>query len=168
MTSSPCQSSGYRSEANRSLPEVLRERVRTALDVGCVADRNTRALHEAMQRVAGNTVSRAEAADVERDAIELKPESFDLLLLWQVVEHLAGPTATLTRLARYLVPGGWAAIPLRNMAFWRVRLRLLRRDWRRDEAGGDHTHLQFWSSDTAPELLSGTPLTLLYDGPVHW
>jgi hypothetical protein len=78
-----------------------------------------------------------------------------------VVEHLARPAATLTRLARYLVPGGWAAIAVPNMAFWRVRLRLLRGDWRRDEGGWfDRTHLQFWSYDTAPEVLSGTPLTL--------
>lgn len=167
------QASVYRSEANRPLLDLMPQEVRNVLDVGCGTGENARVLREGARRIVGITVSPEEAAeagrwctrvlvaDVERDAIELAPESFDLLLLSHVVEHLARPAATLTRLARYLAPGGWAAIAVPNMAFWRVRLRLLRGDWRRDEGGWfDRTHMQFWSYDTAPDLLSGTPLSL--------
>lgn len=173
MTSSSRYCSVYRSKANRPLLDVLPQGVRTVLDVGCQADGSARALQNAARCVVGITVSREEAAeagrwcaqvlvaDIERDAIELEPESFDLLLLSHVVEYLARPTATLTRLVEYLVPGAWAAVAVPNMAFWRVRLRFLRRNWRRDEDGWfDRTHLQLWSYDIAPEVVSGTPLTL--------
>ena len=170
---SPCHSAVYRAEANRPLLDLLPGGARTILDVGCGTGENARALREIAQHVVGITMSAAEAhearqwctrvlvADVERDAMDLQPKSFDVLLLSHVLEHLTRPTETLAKLAEYLVPGGWAAIAVPNMAFWRVRVRLLRGDWRR-EAGGwlDRTHLQFWSFDTAPELLSGTPLAL--------
>ena len=173
MTVSLCHSTVYRSEANRPLLDLLPDGARAVLDVGCGAGENARALQDVAQRVVGITISAAEAQEarrwctrvlvpnVELDAIDLQPESFHLLLLSHVLGHLARPSETLAKLAQYLVPGGWVAIAVPNMAFWRVRVHLLRGDWRR-EAGGwlDRTHLQSWSFDTAPELLAGTPLTL--------
>jgi hypothetical protein len=47
------------------------------------------------------------------------------------------------------------------MAHWRIRLRLVRGDWTRQDTGPlDRSHLQFWSYLTASEMFDRTPFRL--------
>ena len=44
------------------------------------------------------------------DSVPLAPASFDVLTLWDVIEHLADPAAELERARRLLRPGGWLVV----------------------------------------------------------
>jgi 2-polyprenyl-3-methyl-5-hydroxy-6-metoxy-1,4-benzoquinol methylase len=83
-------------------------------------------------------------------------QSYDLILLLDVLEHLPNPSATLKTLAKMLTPGGHAIVSVPNVAHLSVSLPLLlRRQFRYQDAGIlDRTHLQFFVEDTAVELLN--------------
>ncbi len=158
---------------NQGNPDLLRLRppeARRILDIGCGTGSNARLLGAEGCRVWGVTVSPREAeiakrrleevsvCDVERDRLPWPKGSFDLLLMSHVLEHLVRPKDALARLAEYLQPGGWLLAAVPNMAHWRIRVRLARGDWAREESGPfDRTHLHFWSFATAPRVVEGTP-----------
>jgi SAM-dependent methyltransferase len=142
--------------------------------VGCGAGSNARILQAQGIGVTALTLSTEEAkiaapfcvrtivTDVESDPLPAAEPPFDLLLCSHVLEHLARPSRTLSRLSGLLRPGGFALVAIPNMAFWRPRMRLLRGDWSREETGFfDRTHLQFWSYRTASEIFEGTPLAMV-------
>ncbi len=174
----PSAAALYRNEGNRDALALLPPDARRVLDVGCGAGDNARLMKAAGRRVTAITWSRAEAelaaphvdevviADVERDPLPFGSESFDALLLSHVIEHVRDPEAVLARLAPLLVRGGTLVVAVPNMAFWRVRWRLVRGDWSRERTGAlDRTHLQFWSFETAPELLAASSLQLVRHAP---
>jgi 2-polyprenyl-3-methyl-5-hydroxy-6-metoxy-1,4-benzoquinol methylase len=163
----------YQNEGNPALLALVPDTVRSILDVGCGAGDNARLLRATGRRVWGVTLSPEEAriarahceavqvANAEFDELELDEEMFDGILLSHVLEHMLQPARTLTRLARFLKPAGRLFIALPNMAYWTVRVRLLRGDWTRDPTGFlDRTHMQFFSFRTAPNVLAGAPYTI--------
>ncbi len=173
MSGHPCASQVYSNEGNRPLIDLVPADAKVVLDVGCGGGDNARVLRDRGCRVVGITVSNKESvvagrwcervlvADVEMDELDLEPGSFDAIVLSHVLEHMARPSEALARLAKYLRAGGIAAVAVPNMAFWRVRWRLAKGDWRREDAGWmDRTHLQFWSFRTAHEVFNGTPFSL--------
>jgi len=52
----------------------------------------------------------------------LKPASFDLIVLWHVLEHLRSPLADLKSLKKYLAPGGSIIISVPNIASLQARM----------------------------------------------
>lgn len=163
----------YDNDGNGALLEMLPPGPLRVLDVGCGAGQNARLLRVRGCSVVGVTLSHEEAeiaarwcdevvvGNVESDDLGLVSAQFDVLLLSHVVEHFCWPTATLCRLAPLLKPGGTLVIAVPNMGFWRVRWRILRGDWSRDDAGFfDRTHRQFWTVRTASSILDGTPFVL--------
>ena len=52
----------------------------------------------------------------------LDAESFDVLTLWDVAEHLLHPRATFAEAWRVLKPGGWIIIQTMNIESWPARL----------------------------------------------
>jgi len=44
------------------------------------------------------------------DEVEFAPRSFDVVTLWDVIEHLPQPKASLKRIANWLRPGGWVVV----------------------------------------------------------
>lgn len=168
----------YKNSGNRELLDFVPPHSSAILDIGCGAGDNARILSGRGARVVGVTLSSHEAelarthcsqvivADVETDDLPLPDQSFDVVLLSHVLEHLKSPSAFLSRAARLLRPSGYAVIAIPNMANWRVRWRLVRGDWTRDAEGPmDATHLQFWSYETASTLLDGTPFRLVKRAP---
>src|SRR5579863_8996555 len=164
----------YENSGNASVLALLPSSAVRVLDVGCGAGDNARLLQANGHRVSGVTVSPEEAhvarkycervwvGDVERMPLPTDAGPFDALLMSHVVEHLVEPSATITRLAPLLRPQGWLVVAVPNMAFWRVRWRVLRGDWSREDTGFfDRTHVQFWTYDTRGEILRGTPFELL-------
>jgi 2-polyprenyl-3-methyl-5-hydroxy-6-metoxy-1,4-benzoquinol methylase len=84
---------------------------------------------------------------------ELAAESFDVILLGDVCEHLRDPGAVLRRLKTYLAPGGSIVLSIPNIAHGSVRLSLLegRFEYRRTGLL-DRTHISFFTADSVLQL----------------
>jgi SAM-dependent methyltransferase len=155
------------------LLELLPPGPKKILDVGCGTGGNARILKERGCQVWGVTLSEEEVrsaepwcesvqiANVEGDDLPFSADTFDVILLSHVLEHMIDPHNTLIRLSRYLKEGGLLLAAVPNMAFWRMRWQFLLGNWERDDAGFmDRTHLQFWSYTTVSKLLEETPYSL--------
>lgn len=72
-------------------------------------------------------------------------QRFDVVLMLDVLEHLADPAAVLRRVSAVLAPGGWGVLSIPNVAHISVRLDLLQgRFTYRDTGLLDRTHLRFF------------------------
>jgi SAM-dependent methyltransferase len=101
-----------------------------ALEIGCGDGWMLRALRAHGWRVIGTERAResaAFAAGVNRLPVfvggpaALRTARFDVIVLFQVLEHLAEPTDTLAECARLLRPGGRLIIAVPNFASWQAR-----------------------------------------------
>jgi SAM-dependent methyltransferase len=165
----------YEGGANEALLQLIGPTLKRVLDVGCGAGANAQALTGRGHRVWAITASSPELKavrswceevflwDVESAEEVALPDEFDCLLFSHVLEHLRNPKASIQRLLSRLRAGGVVAIAVPNMAHWRLRWQFLRGHWERTDTGPlDRTHLQFWSYDTALDLISGLPLRLIH------
>jgi 2-polyprenyl-3-methyl-5-hydroxy-6-metoxy-1,4-benzoquinol methylase len=84
------------------------------------------------------------------------PQSFDLILCLDVLEHLVDPWDFVVKVRHLLKPGGTLIASLPNVRHLRVVLPLLVAGRWRYEASGilDRTHLRFFTRASALELLS--------------
>lgn len=109
----------------------LRPRGR-ALELGCGAGWMLRALRNRGWRVVGSerAIDGARGAAVANqipvfvgdfDALGA-PAGFDLIILFQVLEHLSDPMATLHRSAALLAAGGTVVVAVPNFASWQARV----------------------------------------------
>lgn len=97
----------------------------------------------------------------ESPDLPLDPESFDLLLCLDVLEHLNDPWATLQRYANFLKRGGIALISLPNVGNWKILLNLLRGKWHYVDHGiMDSTHLRFFTVNSAVEMVRDAGLEI--------
>jgi SAM-dependent methyltransferase len=86
--------------------------------------------------------------------LEAPPASFDVVTLWNVVEHVHEPIDDLRRAVALLKPGGWLVLSLPNLDSLEVRL--FGRGW----CGWDlPRHLYFFSRATLGSALAGLDLT---------
>jgi methionine biosynthesis protein MetW len=96
----------------------------------------------AARRVADEVVE----GDVSDPKLSLGDERFDVVVLGDVVEHLAEPERALARARAWLRPGGRVVVSVPNVAFWEARLRLLAGRWDYERTGiFDSTHLRFFT-----------------------
>jgi SAM-dependent methyltransferase len=103
------------------------------LDIGCATGLFARAAHEsgwtvtgveasawaierARQRCPGATFIRQLLEDVDFPAA-----SFDVVTLWDVLEHVRSPAATLARIRQWLAPGGRLFLNLPDAGSWTAR-----------------------------------------------
>ena len=86
-------------------------------------------------------------------------QTFDLILLLDVLEHMTDPFEYLGKMVSMLRPSGKILISLPNVAHWSVRLPLLfgMFDYR-DRGIMDRTHYQFFPRKRVREMLRGEPL----------
>jgi SAM-dependent methyltransferase len=87
-------------------------------------------------------------------------DTYDLILLLDVLEHVPDSTATLRKIRALLRPGGSIVVSLPNIAHVSVTLPLLfRRRFAYQDAGiMDRTHLRFFVEDSAIKLLNEADL----------
>jgi len=79
---------------------------------------------------------------------------FDVVLMLDVLEHLADPAAVLARVGSVLADGGWGVISLPNVAHASVRLALLEGRFSYMDTGLlDRTHLRFFDRAGVEDLL---------------
>lgn len=116
--------------------------------VGIEKDPSAAALaEERMHRV---VVGDVETLDLIK---ELGESSFDVVVLGDVLEHLADPPGALRRIRPLLAPRGYIVASIPNVAHGSVRLNLLRGDFRYTDVGLlDRTHLRFFTRRSVHEL----------------
>jgi 2-polyprenyl-3-methyl-5-hydroxy-6-metoxy-1,4-benzoquinol methylase len=141
------------------------------LEVGCAGGHVTKALRgrgcrvTAVERDAGFAKAArgyADAmieADVETPAFfeALRDETFDVVLLGDVLEHLVRPVDLLRGLKEHLRPSGWIVTSIPNIAHASVRLALLLGEFKYREYGLlDGTHVRFFTAESVAELFDTT------------
>ncbi len=106
---------------------------------------------------------RAVAADLATlDEDSLPREAFDVVLLLDVIEHLADPRRLLALVPAWLAPGGRVIVSVPHVAHAAVRLALLQGRFPRTDTGLlDRTHLQFFDRPALDALLAGAGLGVL-------
>jgi methionine biosynthesis protein MetW len=152
--------------AERLLPAQGR-----VLDLGCASGGLLALLRPHAAHLAGlelsATAARAAArvADVvvqgaiEDPELPFEPASFDLVVLADVLEHLADPLAALRRAAGWCRPGAAVLLSVPNVAHWQARLTLARGRWPAEPSGTfDATHLRWFTRDSVATLLAGAGL----------
>jgi len=153
-------------QAERLLPPGGR-----VLDLGCASGGLLALLRPRAAHLAGLELSAtaaraaAEVADVvvqgalEDADLPFAADSFDLVVLADVLEHLADPEAALRRAVGWARPGGAVLLSVPNVAHWRARLTLARGRWPAEASGTfDATHLRWFTRDSVATLLAGAGL----------
>ena len=131
-------------------------RDKRVLDVGCSTGYLARRLVEQGCVVVGVEVDERAATaardvcedvivgDAETVALPFPPESFDVVLCGDTVEHLRDPQRFLARIRPFIRPDGLLVLTTPNVANWSIRLALLAGRWCYAERGildRTHTHL---------------------------
>ncbi|WP_349371453.1 methyltransferase domain-containing protein [Salinarimonas sp.] len=175
----------YYATARTEIAPHLPARVSRMLDVGC-GDGATTAFVKSQREVAWAggveyVPASAEAARSVCDAIwtgdvqglpleeRIAPESLDLVLCLDVLEHLVDPWTTVSRLSALIAPGGRLIVSVPNVRNWKfIRNLALRGDFHYRDAGLlDRTHLRFFVRDTAIALAESGGLPVIHAGNAH-
>jgi 2-polyprenyl-3-methyl-5-hydroxy-6-metoxy-1,4-benzoquinol methylase len=137
-----------------------------ALDVGCSTGYLARRLVERGTTVVGIELDERAAAaasdvceqvlvgDVETMELPFPPESFDVVLCGDLVEHLRDPELFLERVRPLIRPKGRIVLTTPNVANWAMRLGLLAGRWRYTDRGIlDRSHVHLFTKKTLIETL---------------
>jgi SAM-dependent methyltransferase len=79
---------------------------------------------------------------------DLTPESFDVITMWDVIEHMVDPAAELDRARRLLRPGGWLVVHTMDIDAPIARLMGDRWPWLMD------MHIYYFSGHTLGQMLT--------------
>jgi SAM-dependent methyltransferase len=149
------------------------------LDVGCAAGFFLRVMQEAGHQVRGVELSReiarhaiealgeenvhvGELAQLPHDAPRFESGSFDLVTLWDVVEHVPDPQSMLRRVHRLLKPDGVLMLETQNVDS-RFAL-LLGRKWQHFK---HEEHLYHFNPSTVTELLAQSGFQVVHNSPAY-
>lgn len=147
------------------------------LDVGCASGGLLGALAGRAGRREGVEVDAA-AAQAARlvaddvhvgsiDDVVLPEDTFDVVVLGDVLEHLVDPAAGIQRVLPALRAGGRVVVSLPNVAHWSVRASLLVGRWEYRSSGIlDDTHLRFFTWSTGARLVEDAGLTVVERQPI--
>jgi methionine biosynthesis protein MetW len=152
--------------ARRLLPDGGR-----VLDLGCASGGLLALLRAQAGHLAGLELSAtaaaaaAQVADhvvhgaLEDPGLPFAPDSFDLVVLADVLEHLQHPLVALRRATGWCRPGGAVLLSVPNVAHWAARLTLARGRWPAQESGTfDSSHLRWFTRDSVAALLADAGL----------
>ena len=158
----------YYGYERRSIQPLLPKRASWILDVGAGVGATLKwiksiypeaqttgvELNPALQGELAKNADVAIIGKIEECISEL--QSYDLILLLDVLEHLVDPVGTLKRLSMLLTSGGHVIVSVPNIAHLSVSLPLLvgRRFTYTDAGILDRTHLKFFVEKTAIGLLN--------------
>ena len=136
------------------------------LDLGCASGGLLALLRPHAGHLAGLELSPSAAAaaaqigdEVVHGALEdpdlpFAPDSFDVVVLADVLEHLPDPGAALRRAAGWARPDGWVLVSVPNIAHWKARLTIARGAFPWEQSGTfDAGHLRFFTRRTLEALL---------------
>jgi 2-polyprenyl-3-methyl-5-hydroxy-6-metoxy-1,4-benzoquinol methylase len=144
------------------------------LDVGCAAGYFLRVMRDAgwdawgVEPSASIHSAAAESLGAERihcgdlSTLELPERSFDLITMWDVLEHTPDPVASLWRASGFLKPSGRIVIETQNVKSFMARL--LGRRWQHYKHA---EHLYHFHPGTLKKVLERAELTVLEMTPRH-
>ena len=151
------------------------------LEVGCSTGFMSRLMVERNCVVTGIEVD-AEAAERARRYCEgvhvldlngcdwiksIHKKAFDVVLLGDVLEHLADPARVLRQVGDVLSTEGSLVISLPNVVHWATRFKVLMGQFDYQPWGTlDHTHLRFFTLKTARELIESAGYRIIRFHPV--
>ena len=92
------------------------------------------------------------------DNVDLTEASFDVVTMWDVIEHLADPAAELDKARRLLRPGGWLVVHTMDIDAPVSRLAGSRWPWLMD------MHLYYFGKRTLRRMLSDHGYNVVWDG----
>lgn len=104
---------------------------------------------------AAESCRRMIVGSLEDDAIfsHVPDEAYEVVLIADVLEHLRMPEKTLRQVRPKMARHGIALVSLPNIAYWTMRLALLRGRFEYTDTGlMDRTHLRFFTLKTATEM----------------
>ena len=105
--------------------------------------------------------------NVETLPMPFPPESFDALILSEVLEHLVDPWSALKRLAPLLRPRGLVYATSPNVAHISVLRMLLHNRWDYTECGRmDWTHLRWFTPETYREMIEAAGFCTIWLRPL--
>jgi methionine biosynthesis protein MetW len=143
----------------------------SVLDLGCASGGLLALLRPRAGLLAGLELSQtaaraaAEVGDLvvqgalEDPVLPFEAGAFDLVVLADVLEHLADPLTALRRATGWCRPGGTVLISVPNVAHWVARLTLLRGRWPANDSGTfDASHLRWFTRDAVATLLADADL----------
>lgn len=162
----------YYGYSRKEILPMLPENVSKVLEIGCGTG-NTLALIKQMKgcewtggveicsSAAKEALSKVDmvcTGNIESINLDIEPNSLDLILCLDVLEHLVDPLAVLNRLYEITKLGGSIIIILPNVRYYKVSFNLLFLDrWDYAEEGVlDKTHLRFFVKNTAVKLLENS------------
>ncbi len=149
----------------------------SVLDVGCASGGLLEAIRDRAGRLDGVEMDAEAARAAARvadeihvgsvDDVALPAAAFDVVVLGDVLEHLADPARALARVVPALRPGGVVVVSLPNVAHWSVRLALLAGRWEYRSSGIlDDTHLRFYTWSTGAALVECSGLRIVEREPI--
>ncbi len=112
--------------------------------------------------LAKHKVDAAYQGNIEAMSLPIEPESIDLILCLDVLEHLVNPQQVIAALHQLLVPGGKIIASIPNVRHYSASLPLFfQNKWEYKSNGVlDNTHLRFFVKDTAIDLMQSSGLTM--------
>jgi 2-polyprenyl-3-methyl-5-hydroxy-6-metoxy-1,4-benzoquinol methylase len=93
-----------------------------------------------------------------QEAVEIRGCEFDVVTLWDVIEHVTDPAAELRKSYRLLKPGGWLAIHTMDIDSITARLLGQRWPWLMD------MHLYYFSRKTLAAMLQNCGFEIVWSG----
>ncbi|WP_161492694.1 MULTISPECIES: class I SAM-dependent methyltransferase [Spirosoma] len=96
-------------------------------------------------------------ADIENQELDLEKEYFDAIICGDVLEHLVDPWTVLSKVEKFLKPGGQLIVSVPNIRFYKVLYKIIfKGDFQYDPLGGvlDKTHLRFFCKKNLVDLVS--------------
>lgn len=155
---------GARVDFIDELPENPDARI---LEIGC-SNGNTGALALSMNKCgsyigvelyeeaatnAKEKISQVITGDIEEIELPFEENSFDVLILSEVLEHLVDPWKVLRKLHKYLKPGALILASSPNVSHYRIIMMLLRGEWNLTDDGiMDRTHLRWFTPSSFAEM----------------
>lgn len=111
-------------------------------------------------------LDRVIVGDIEQLDLDLPPNSFDVLLMSEVLEHLRDPAQVLVKLRPLLCPDAIVLAGSPNVCHYSVLLMLLRGHWDYQREGiMDETHLRWFSPATYRRLFETSGYMVDHVGP---
>lgn len=103
--------------------------------------------------IARGKITEVITGDVENVKLPWLSQSFDALILSEVLEHLVDPWAVLRKLRPLMKPGALVFASTPNISHYNVVVMLLRGQWRLFDKGVmDRTHLRWFTPQTFWEM----------------
>ncbi|MEJ2748245.1 MAG: class I SAM-dependent methyltransferase [Anaerolineae bacterium] len=94
-----------------------------------------------------------------QDAPEITGQQFDVITMWDVIEHVDDPLAELTKAFQRLKPGGWLAVHTMDVDSLTARFMGQRWPWLMD------MHLFYFSQRTMAQMLEKIGYNVVWSGP---